>query len=314
MRIISFITLRIPPADVQEGPAPLAEGRWARPLQRARFFPRARPLATRGIPINFLDQQADDLAVRSRRTSRSASAQLLAPSRDPMNRYQHSRFDTAAGRLARVSILGILLCGLPSQMAAQAANAAHAHIGHVMHAFGPAPDGQGLLPTARQEAEIAIQHAAFAARDLFDLAAMQLHSRHVLHAVDPTAIESGPGLGFGAKRAAEGVVQHIEMAADSEGASDNVRTHAVHVAAAARTVAARAEEIAALAARIQAASNYDEAGSLVRQLQTLTEELLSGRDADGDGRIGWQEGEGGLDHAQQHMGLMMRGEGLEGGA
>ncbi|MEX2528090.1 MAG: hypothetical protein WEA09_10680 [Gemmatimonadota bacterium] len=215
-----------------------------------------------------------------------------------------------SGLLSLAVALSCALAATASPLMAQDGNPAHAHMGHVAHAFGPAPDGQGLLPTAQAEAQVAVQHADLAARDLFDVAAMQIHSRHVLHAVDPSAVESGPGLGFGVKRAAEGVAQHITLASEAEGASDNVKLHSGHVAASARTVAARAEEIVALVGRIQAAGTYDEAGGLVRQLQTLTQQLVSGHDANGDGRIGWQEGEGGLEQAELHMGLMLQGEGL----
>lgn len=222
-------------------------------------------------------------------------------------------FLPAAGRMAVALAVTLGLAAMASPLAAQAGNPAHAHMGHVAEAFGPAPDGQGLLPTAQAEAQVAIQHAALAARDLFDVAAMQLHSRHVLHAVDPSAIEGGPGLGFGVLRASQGVAQHIGMAAEAEGASDSVKLHSGHVAASARTVAARAEEIVALVGRIQAADTYDEAGGLVSRLQTLTQQLVSGHDADDDGRIMWHEGEGGLEQAEVHMGLMLRAEGLGGG-
>lgn len=222
-----------------------------------------------------------------------------------------ARLHPIGGGMALALSLTVSVAVLASPLSAQAGSAAHAHLGHVAEAFGPAPNGQGLLPTAQAEAQVAIQHAALAARDLFDVAAMQLHSRHVLHAVDPSAIDGGPGLGFGVLRAAEGVAQHIGMAAQAEGASDNVKLHSTHVAASSRTVVARAEEIAALVGRIQAASTYDEAGGLVRQLQTLTQQLVSGQDADGDGRIGWQAGEGGLEQAELHMGLMLQGEGLD---
>ncbi len=37
--------------------------------------------------------------------------------------------------------------------------------------------------------------------------------------------------------------------------------------------------------------------------------MVSGQDADGNGRTSWGEGEGGLEHASFHMNLMKRGEG-----
>jgi hypothetical protein len=62
------------------------------------------------------------------------------------------------------------------------------------------------------------------------------------------------------KRADQGVAQHIQLAAKSEGAS---------------------------------------------------QQLMSGVDANNDGRISWEPGEGGLQQAQQHMELLLKGEGAQ---
>jgi hypothetical protein len=207
-----------------------------------------------------------------------------------------------------IALAAVLTAGT---VAAQQANPAHTHIGHVRGAFGMAPDGQGLLPTAIAEARIAAQHAELAGRDPANLDAMKLHAGHVLHALDPSVVEQGPGQGFGVKRAGEAIATHIGLAAGSEGASANVATHAAHVAASARTVAQRADEAVAVATRIQAAGSAAEAAPLVEQLKDLTQQIVAGRDADGDGRITWEEGEGGLEQVEQHMNLMAQGEGMD---
>lgn len=188
--------------------------------------------------------------------------------------------------------------------------AGHNHIGHVMDAWRDAPDGQGLLPTAIAEARIAAQHASLAARDLSSLDAMKRHAAHVLHAVDPEQVANGPGLGFGVKKAAGGAAQHIEAAANADGASSAIKTHATHVATSARNTVARSDEILALAKRIAMADSATSASSLVVELDTLARQLLSGTDANSDGRTGWQEGEGGLEVAETHANLMKKAEGL----
>ena len=91
---------------------------------------------------------------------------------------------------------GVVGAGLLWAPAAAAQNAAHNHIGHVMDKWNDTPDMAGLLPAAIAEARIAAAHAGFAARDLSDLDAMKLHAAHVLHAVDPSQIEGGPGPGL----------------------------------------------------------------------------------------------------------------------
>ncbi len=193
---------------------------------------------------------------------------------------------------------------------AEQGNAAHAHIGHVMDGWNDTPDGQGLLPAAIAEARIAAQHASFAAKDPSNLDAMKLHAAHVLHAVDPEQIAGGPGLGYGVKKAAAGAAGHIEFAAKSDGASGAVMTHSEHVATSARNTVARADEIVALAKKIEMASSASAASGLVAELNTLAEQLISGTDANGDGRTGWQQGEGGLQVAETHANLMKKAEGL----
>lgn len=213
---------------------------------------------------------------------------------------------TAIG-LVSVFALVALFAGAGS---AVAQNAAHNHIGHVMDKWNDTPDMVGLLPAAIAEARIAAQHAGLAAKDPSNLDSMKRHTAHVLHAVDPTQIENGPGQGYGVKRAAEGAAKHIMAAANSDGASGAVKTHAEHVATSARNTVARADEIVMLAKKIEMATSASEASSMVADLNTLAQQLLSGQDANGDGRTGWQEGEGGLEVAETHANLMKKAEGL----
>lgn len=213
------------------------------------------------------------------------------------------------GTLSMVALATVFAVGLP--VAAQH-SPAHAHMGHVADGFANTPEGAGLLPTALAEAAVARQHAELALRNTEDLDAMKRHAGHVLHAVDPTKIEQGPGAGYGVVRAAGGVVQHIEMAGAHETASENIATHATHVATSAKNAVQRAEEISALAERVMASTSAGQAAPLMEELAELTTRLIAGYDANGDERIGWQEGEGGLEQAELHLNLMKRGEGMGG--
>jgi len=89
-----------------------------------------------------------------------------------------------------------------------------------------------------------------------------------------------------------------------------VQTHATHVATSAQNTVARADQIVALAQKIAMASSAADASSLVTDLNTIAQQLLSGQDANGDGRTGWQEGEGGLEVAETHGNLMKQAEGI----
>jgi hypothetical protein len=49
---------------------------------------------------------------------------------------------------------------------------------------------------------------------------------------------------------------------------------------------------------------------LVIEIETLTEAILAGTDANGDGTASWEESEGGLAQPAQHMRFMQEGEGM----
>ncbi len=188
-------------------------------------------------------------------------------------------------------------------------NPVHTHIGHVMTAWKEVPTGQGFLPVAVGDAKIALVHAGYMQKAT-DLDAIKLHAGHVLNALDPTIEPKGPG-SFGVKRAAAGAMTHAQNAAKSEGASKGVLTHTEHVSASLENVGHWTDEAVATAQKIRAATSAAEAAPLITQLLTQLNTIANGVDANKDGTIGWQIGEGGLAQAQQHMGLMMKGEGLQ---
>lgn len=216
------------------------------------------------------------------------------------------RFDVAVAALTGQPLPGSApVASAAAATVAVPPGAAGVHVGHIVNAFTDTPNGMGLLPVALAEARIAAQHATLATRASTDLAAMQLHAGHVLHALDPSIVTTGPGRGYGLKRAANGVATHIELAAKAEGAGPEVSTHAPHIAAAARSTVARTEAIIAIAKQIQAATSAADAAKLVGQLASLSDQLLSGADLNSDGRVGLDGGEPGLQMVQQHVNLML---------
>ena len=208
-------------------------------------------------------------------------------------------------RLCDVSALILISVALSGTSAV----AQNAHVAHVSTGFNPTPDGQGLATTAANEWGIAMLHANYAAGDLSDLAAMQRHAGHVLHALDTAEGGRGPGLGFGLIPAAEGVATHIGLAANSPGASAGVRAHAQPIAMIARSVAQRGEEAAAIARRLQAATSMRRASPLVAQLRLLMYQIGEGGDLDGDGELSL-DGEAGIQQLEAHVYLLLEGEGL----
>lgn len=200
-----------------------------------------------------------------------------------------------------------LAAAAPQDISAQ--SAAHRHIGHVGDMFNGTPDNVGLLAAAQAEAEVAAAHAGYAAGS-DDLAGIQRHIVHVLHAVDPSTSERGPGAGYGLATAASGCAGHIGMAGESDDASDAVKAHSNHVGTSCSNVAMWAESIAEKAAEVAAATDMAAAKALADEIAAMTDAIVNGTDADGNGRVSWGEGEGGLAQAATHLRLMKEAEGL----
>jgi hypothetical protein len=209
--------------------------------------------------------------------------------------------------VALLALAGTMLCA-PTASAQE--DPIHSHVFQVSDFYEGTPNGLGLLPTAVAEAEIALQYTGFGADDPMYLDAIKRQIGSMLHAVDPTFVMGGPGLGYGVRQAAADVILHIETASADEAASDNVKAHARHILATMGNVVQRADAIVALAQEVEGTTSVATAAALREQLNALCDALLAGRDTDRDGRIGWQAGEGGLRQATQHMTLMKRGEGL----
>jgi len=172
------------------------------------------------------------------------------------------------------------------------------------------PSTQGFLPVAVADAKVAAIHAGYMQKSPDNLDSIKLHAGHVLNALDPSIEPKGPGSGYGVKRAAAGALQHLQLAAKSEGASKNVLTHAGHVTASLEDVVQWTDAAVATAQKIRAATTATAAAPLVAELIQQIAAINAGMDANKDGKIGWQTGEGGLEQAQMHMGFMMKGEGL----
>ncbi|MGY8986304.1 MAG: hypothetical protein ACKVIX_06705 [Sphingomonadales bacterium] len=187
---------------------------------------------------------------------------------------------------------------------------AHAHIGHVVKGFGNTPDNMGMLHTSQAEAKVALDHSGFAISDLSNLASIKMHSRHLMHALNPSHIEGGPGLGYGMDKAVKGIIQHIELAAKSKDASDSLKMHAVHIKTSSRNVMKWSSEAMSLIHGILGMDNLKTAGESATKVNELMVSIMMGHDANGDGKIGWHEGEGGLAQASLHAKILSKNEGV----
>lgn len=291
-------------------------------------------LAEMHLALSAVNDSSDARAAKAKNKTLDAQAELAKEKREAVakvikdrglttEQYQRLRFQVSTNADLRAqfdSIVGKLTgAPVPGRVVAAAApgfvpaaqlpaGLVGTHIGHVTTSYVDTPDKAGLLVIAFAEAAVASQHAALATRTPNDLAAMKLHAGHVLHALDPALQKTGPGKGFGLRKAAGGVAQHIELAAKETGASGNVKIHATHIAAAARGALSRVDQAVALIKQIQDATDAKAASSLIAQLASLCSQLTSGADSNADGRVDWGNGEGGLQQAQEHVQLLITGE------
>ncbi len=212
-------------------------------------------------------------------------------------------FDSVVVALTNAPLPGGMLRGM---IVPVPAGPAGTHIAHVVNEFSDTPNRQGLLGTALAEARIASQHATLASRQPTNLEYMKTHVGHVVHALDPSIIAMGPGQGYGVRKAATGVVTHIELAAAAQGTTPGIATHAKHIATSARNTIARMEQLLSLAQKAQSGTSVSDVAALVNQIVSLAEQIIAGADANSDGRITWEQGEGGLQHADEHMKLMLK--------
>ncbi len=184
------------------------------------------------------------------------------------------------------------------------------HFAYLTEVYFDTPGAMGLIPTGMAEAAIAAEYVAIAGRDPLNLNNMVANMRHVIHAIDPTAVGSGRGLGYGFKRAAQGVLTQIELATAEELLPEAVIFHKPYIVNAATGALSRADDAIAMARQVQQSTTPEVALSRLERLTGLVRAMAFGDDRDGDGRIGGNEAESGLARATYHLNLLYRMAGI----
>ena len=80
--------------------------------------------------------------------------------------------------------------------------------------------------------------------------------------------------------------------------------------ASANNVAHWVDEAVRTAQNVAGQSDASDALAEAKKVQVLLDHVVNGLDENEDGTVSWQEGEGGIAQAAQHMGFMVKGEGL----
>ena len=190
---------------------------------------------------------------------------------------------------------------------------AQLHLAHLVESFPDAPGEASLLKIAMLEGEIAAAWVRVAGVDTLDVNRMIAAMTHVIHAIDPTEVQSGNGMGYGFRRAAKNIQTQADMLqiAVPDTLSPAIAFHVPFVSHAAYIAQARADDVITLARQIQSARDVNSTIPLIKRLAEAIRAMMYGEDADGDGRIGRNEAEVGLAQAAYHLSLVYRMAGAE---
>lgn len=187
------------------------------------------------------------------------------------------------------------------------------HIRHVVTVFDNNPGGKAFLIGAEGQLLLAMEHTEFMLGELVgaNIHGAQVHAEHVINILegergpnfgdlDGDGVTQNPGDGFGVVAYLEGAKQHVQLAADAEAATAEVKLHAGHVLISSDNTMALLDAALGEALRVIAADTGAEAQPRADTLAQLLAEAYYGKDADGDGAIAPVEGEGGWKTAYEH--------------
>lgn len=201
----------------------------------------------------------------------------------------------------------IAASGLATGCAHQMPLISHAHVGHCLTTWHDTPHEQGLFQVAMQELDTARREsdAALAAEQTPIQRAV--HIDNAVHALSPDVQPLGPGLNYGAIRALENAVEHLEYAATSGDASQNVVS----------SVAVLSEIGVAVVARLRTATTQaksagvNDPAALERaalELRSTLRAAAVGVDANGNGQIEPNAAEAGIEQLHAQLGAMLARE------
>ena len=181
---------------------------------------------------------------------------------------------------------------------------AHVHIGHAMIAWKYAQDKQGLFIVAERAAEKAEKEARLALENKGDLDRLQSHIKTVVDAIESPEGKKDRGRTWRLKRGLSEAAQHIEFAAESDDASENVKAFVAPFRQNVNAVIERCDLIVALAEEVLSTTSPEDAIAFSEEIYSLTTSNRSGVDSDGDGVIGSSPEETGLVQLREQIDSM----------
>jgi len=197
-----------------------------------------------------------------------------------------------------------------SSMTKEKKNMSHIHMKHVSTKWNDTPNQVGFLAILKDEANTAQFHSKLLMKQPKNLKWIKTHTKHIRHAIKASSEKKGPGKSYGVYKSAMGVTKHINLAANSKGASKNIKIHASHISTSSSNITTWSEEIISLSDIILETTNPITASKASSKINTLINSILNGTDTNNDGKVTWVKNEGGINQIQKHLMLMKKGEGI----
>lgn len=183
----------------------------------------------------------------------------------------------------------------------------HAHVGHALTAWRDTPNEQGLFIVAEKETRIALDETISAIASAQNQTKMRTHLSSALQALNADLTEGGNNSAYGAVRALNGATDHMVFAAESDDASQNLKTM-VHQFAEAQVGVMDRIKLAVEVIRLAQQSHGQEKQDLLLQLKKTLYSALEGDDVDHDGKIGPGQEEYGLLQLREIISAGLRNE------
>lgn len=170
---------------------------------------------------------------------------------------------------------------------------AHAHIGRALTASPDTPGNEGLYVVAENEARRVLELAS-SVNGSSSLTEIKSTMREIMEIIDPSDPRASSNEHYGLRRAFTGAMEHLELSANSDDASANVRASMPRIEQEGRGISERLDLIYALAGDIQRTGSASEAAALAGQVRGVAREVVFGVELDGVDPIGSRADEYGL--------------------
>ncbi len=203
-----------------------------------------------------------------------------------------------------ILVLIVVSLFLTACVTTQTPKISHVHIGHAMTAWKGTPGEKGLFHTAEQEAVLILQYASQEPKNLDEIKEM---IESIQHTLDPDLVKrEHPNYGF--IKAITSARDHILYAADSQDASENIKSASKSIVQNIGEIIKRSNLMIALNNDILKSRNFEDAKLFVEEIKTLAKQNLKGVDLDNSGVIGNSPEEYGIKQLKHQINAMINKE------